>query len=318
MAHVVQVAITARGMTGYGEGAPVPRFGETVASARAFLDRARRLLDEELPDPAGVGWRLRSLPGEMAARSALDAALHDLSGKLAGQPVWRTLGLGRRGPATSYTISLDDPDTMARTAIAASARFKILKLKLGGGDALDVERVRAVSSTTDVDLLVDVNERWSFEEALETIPRLATLGVGVIEQPLPAGDPNCSLLKRRSPLPIYLDEECRTPDDVARCAARGDGINIKLAKAGGIREALRMVDAARNHGLGVMIGCMIESSLGVAAACQIASAFDYVDLDANLLLVRDPWRGPELIDGVQTPSTGPGLGVSRARWRMWR
>jgi L-Ala-D/L-Glu epimerase / N-acetyl-D-glutamate racemase len=316
-AEVVEVAVTANGLTGYGEGAPIPRFGETVASARAFLDDAESLLPGDPRQLEEIDRQLLALPGPMAAKAALDAALHDLAGKLSGQPVWRMLGLERRGPATSYTISLDDPETMARSAEVVTPRFKILKLKLGGGDGRDVARVRAVRSVTDAHLYVDVNEGWTFSEATEAIPELAALGVQLVEQPLPAGDSGAAALKASSSLPIYLDEDCRTLDDVEACAARGHGVNVKLAKCGGIRAALRIVEAARSHDLGVMLGCMVESSLGIAAACQIASACDHVDLDSNLLIARDCWRGPQLIDGVQMPSDAPGLGVSRSRRRRW-
>ena len=156
-----------------------------------------------------------------------------------------------------------------------------------------------------------MNEYWSLDEALDAIPELEALGVEYVEQPLPAGDPGGEVLKRRSALPIYLDEDCHGLVDVAACAERGHGITIKLAKSGGIREAIRMVHAARALGLGVMIGCMIESSLGIAASCPVASLCDHVDLDGNVLLAVDPWQGVELVDGVQVPSPRPGLGVER-------
>jgi L-alanine-DL-glutamate epimerase-like enolase superfamily enzyme len=162
---------------------------------------------------------------------------------------------------------------------------------------------------TRAPLQVDVNEYWTLDEALEALPQLAELGVEYCEQPLPAGNGAGRELKEKSPIPIYLDEDCHTLDDVASCAERAHGINIKLAKSGGIREAARMAHAARALGLGVMLGCMIESGLGIAAAAQIASLCDHVDLDGNLLLANDPWPGVEFVDGVQLPSEGPGLGV---------
>src|SRR6185437_12148404 len=171
---------------------------------------------------------------------------------------------------TSWTIWLGDPDDMARRAEKVRGRFKRLKLKLGAHDGRDVERVRAVREVSDMPLQVDVNEAWSLDEALEAIPQLKELAVEYCEQPLPAGDPDGPELKRRSPLPIYVDEDCHTLADVAACAERAHGINIKLAKSGGIREAVRMVNAARALGLGVMLGCMVESGLGIAAAAQIA------------------------------------------------
>jgi L-alanine-DL-glutamate epimerase-like enolase superfamily enzyme len=247
---------------------------------------------------------------EFAARAALDAALHDLQGKLLGQPVWRLLGLRRAGPPTSWTVWLGDPDDMARRAEKALDRFRRLKLKLGGRDGLDVERVRAVRGVAgDLPLQADVNEAWSLDEALEALPRLAELGLEYCEQPLQAGDPGGPELKQRSPVPIYVDEDCHTLRDVAACADRAHGINVKLAKSGGIREAVRMVHAARALGLGCMLGCMVESGLGISAGAQVASLFDHVDLDGNLLLAHDPWPGVPFVDGVQLPPEEPGLGV---------
>jgi L-alanine-DL-glutamate epimerase-like enolase superfamily enzyme len=163
-----------------------------------------------------------------------------------------------------------------------------------------------------VPLQVDVNEAWSLDEALELLPQLAALGVEYCEQPLVAGDPGGVRLKAGSPIPIYVDEDCHTLADVAVCAERAHGINVKLAKSGGIREAVRMVHAARALGLGCMLGCMVESGLGIAAGAHIASLFDHVDLDGNLLIGHDPWPGVELVDGVQVPAELPGLGVAPA------
>ncbi|MBA2740685.1 MAG: dipeptide epimerase, partial [Actinobacteria bacterium] len=202
------------------------------------------------------------------------------------------------------------PDDMARRAEAAAGSFRRLKLKLGGQDGLDVERLRAVRGVTDLPLQVDVNEAWSLEEALEALPQLDELGVAYCEQPLPARDEGGPALRDRSPVPIFVDEDCHTLADVARCAQVAHGINIKLAKSGGIREAIRMVHAARALRLAVMLGCMLESGLGIAAACCVAPLCDHVDLDGNLLLREDPWPGIELVDGIQVPSLAPGLGVT--------
>ena len=305
---VVVVELRHSGVSGFGEAQPIDRYGESVESVQAYAEEYAAVIGD---DPFALEDVMERLPArEFAARAAVDAALHDLQGKLLGQPVWRLLGLRRAGPPTSWTVWLGDPDDMARRAEKALGRFRRLKLKLGGGDGLDVERVRAVRGVAgELPLQVDVNEAWSLEEALEALPSLAELGVEYCEQPVPAGDEGGPALKERSPIPIYVDEDCHTLADIAGCAARAHGINVKLAKSGGIREAVRMVHAARALGLGCMLGCMIESGLGISAGTQIASLFDHVDLDGNLLLGLDPWPGVPFVDGIQLPPEEPGLGV---------
>jgi L-alanine-DL-glutamate epimerase-like enolase superfamily enzyme len=304
----VVVELRHSGVSGFGEAAPIERYGESAESAQSYVDEHADALGD---DPFALEEVFARLPQrEFAARAALDAAFHDLQGKLLGQPVWRLLGLRRAGPPTSWTVWLGDPDDMARRAEKALGRFRRLKLKLGGRDGLDVERVRAVRGATgELPLQVDVNEAWSRDEALEFLPQLAELGVAYCEQPLPAGDPAGPEVKERSPVPIYVDEDCHTLADMAACAERAHGINVKLAKSGGIREAQRMVHAARALGLGCMLGCMVEAGLGISAAAQVASLFDHVDLDGNLLLAHDPWPGVPFADGVQLPPDQPGLGV---------
>jgi L-alanine-DL-glutamate epimerase-like enolase superfamily enzyme len=302
-ADVVQVEIRHGEHTGIGEAAPIERYDESAGSALAWLEQVSLGNDPFALDEIGEALP----PGEQAARCAVDAALYDLQGKLMGQPVYKLLGLRRQGPPTSWTIWLGDPDDMARrTEKVAGRGFRRLKLKLGGRDGLDVARVRAVRSVTDLPLQCDVNEAWSLEEALEYLPQL---DLQYCEQPLAAGSPDGPELKRRSPIPLYVDEDCHTLADVAACAERAHGINIKLAKSGGIREAVRMSHAARALGLGVMLGCMIESGLGIAAGAHIASLMDHVDLDGNLLLAEDPRPGVSFVEGVQLPAEAPGLGV---------
>jgi L-alanine-DL-glutamate epimerase-like enolase superfamily enzyme len=304
-AQVVQVELRHDEHSGFGEGAPYDRYGETAETALAWLGDV---------DPGGDPFALDDLaaalpPGQYAARAALDGALHDLQGKLTGLPVHRLLGLPAAGPPTSWTIWLGDPDDMARRTEKVALRgFKRLKLKLGGRDGLDAERVAAVRSVTDLPLQCDVNEAWTLDEALELLPQME---LQYCEQPLPAGDPGGPELKRRSPVPIYVDEDCHTLADIAPCAERAHGVNIKLAKSGGIREAVKMAHAARALGLGLMLGCMVESGLGIAGGVHVASLMDHVDLDGNLLLAHDPWPGVQFVDGVQLPSGRPGLGVEK-------
>jgi L-Ala-D/L-Glu epimerase len=287
-AEVVWVEIEHEGERGYGEAAPIERYNESAESAVAYVEEVADALGD---DPFALDEIETRLPErEYAARAAIDAALHDLCGKLTGLPVWRLLGLRRAGPPTSWTIGLGDPDEMAGKAERAGG-FKSLKLKLGGRDGQDVERVRAVRSVWPGAIRVDVNEYWTVDEALESIQQLAQLGVDYVEQPLPAGDPGGLQLRKESELPIFVDEDCHTLADVASCAERGHGINIKLAKSGGIREAVRMAHAARALGLGVMLGCMVESGLGIAAGASLASLCDHVDLDGNILIADDPWPG---------------------------
>jgi L-alanine-DL-glutamate epimerase-like enolase superfamily enzyme len=307
IAEVVQVELEHNGVSGFGEGAPIERYDESAASALQYIEEFADALGD---DPFALDViHSRLEPREWAARSAVDAALYDLQGKLAGVPVWRLLGVRRLGPPTSWTIWLGDPDDMGNRAARVADRFLRLKLKLGARDGRDIDRVRAVRETTEAPLQVDVNEYWTLDEALDTLPQLAELGVEYCEQPLPAGDPGGPRLKAASPIPIYVDEDCHRLEDVAACAERAHGIKVKLAKSGGIREAVRMVDAARALDLGCMLGCMIESGLGIAAGAQIASLFDHVDLDGNLLIAHDPWPGVQFADGVQLPSDQPGLGV---------
>jgi L-alanine-DL-glutamate epimerase-like enolase superfamily enzyme len=307
VAEVVWVELEHDGQRGFGEAAPNDRYDESAGSALDYVEEVAGDLGD---DPFALEEIMERLPKrEYAARAAIDAALHDLCGGLTGLPVWRMLGLRRAGPPTSWTIGLGDPDEMARKAEKVT-EFEALKLKLGGRDGQDVERVRAVRAVWEGPIRVDVNEGWiGRDEALEALAQLAELAVEYCEQPLLAGDPEGPELKERSPIPIYVDEDCHTLDGILDCARRSHGVNIKLAKSGGIREALRMVPAARALGLGVMLGCMVESGLGIAAGASIASLYDHVDLDGNHLLREDPWAGVELVDGVQLPSESPGLGV---------
>jgi len=309
--QVVDVEINHKGVYGRGEGTPSRRFG---MSAQAACALAESYADELGSDPFALEEITASLDRhteQTAVRAALDAALHDLRGQILGVPVWKLLGLRQTGPPTSWTIGISDPDDVARQAERMIGKFSRLKVKLGASDGLDVHRIQALRHVTDVPVRVDINEAWTLDEAVDALPQLASLDVELCEQPLKAGDVNGPTLKRLSPIPIYLDEECRTVADVAASAIRGHGINVKLEECGGIREATRMVHAARRLGLGLMIGCNVASTLGIAPEVHIASLFDHADLDGNLLVADDPWMGIQLVNGRQVPTGQPGLGISR-------
>jgi L-alanine-DL-glutamate epimerase-like enolase superfamily enzyme len=308
---VVGVEIHHEGHVGYGEATPIDRYDETPESACAFLDRAEPLLGDDPFALEDIEARLRRHPGEMAAKAALDAALHDLIGKLAGQPTWRLLGLRRRTPETSFTIGIDTVEgTEERVNEAVAAGFRRLKIKLGGPE--DVPRLDVIRRATDLPLRVDANEGWTLETARELLPLLERLGVELVEQPFPAADLDAftGLRRLNSSIPVVIDEGCHTLADVAAVARYADGINIKLAKSGGLREALRMVAAARALGLRVMLGCMVESGAGIAPAAQMASLCDFVDLDGHLLLAEDPFVGLGFEEGRLVLSDAPGLGIA--------
>jgi L-Ala-D/L-Glu epimerase len=299
------------GITGHGECSPVDFWGETPDTAAAFLEgEAPGLLGDDPWALEAIGRRLAEHDGAQAAKCALDAALHDWIGKATGQPVWRLLGMDPYPPPTSYTIGIDSVQgTADRTRRAAD--FEVLKIKVGGAD--DLARLEAVRDNSDARIRIDGNEGWTLDTARELMPKLVEWGVEFVEQPFPAGDVDSYLaLRELEPrLPVVIDEGCRDLRDVAPISGYADGINIKLAKAGGLREGLRMVHAARALGLNVMLGCMVESQLGIAHALQMAPLVDYVDLDGHLLLAESPYKGLGFEDGRVLPSREPGLGVRR-------
>jgi L-Ala-D/L-Glu epimerase / N-acetyl-D-glutamate racemase len=306
---VVQVELEHDGLIGWGEAAPVYYRGESVETATEFLGAAGGRLGD---DPLALEATLAQFDGQDAAgRAALDAALHDWVGRRLGVPVWRLLGLSRSAPPTSYTIGLDTLEGTRDRARRARS-FRALKVKVGGPD--DLARLEAAREESDAPLRVDANEGWTLEHARELMPALVELGVELVEQPFPADDIDSfrALRELRSRPPVVVDEGCHDLTDVAPCAEYADAINVKLAKCGGLREAVRMVHAARALGLGAMLGCMIESELGIAPAAHIASLFDLVDLDGHLLLADRPFTGLELIDGRVLPSRAPGLGIEPA------
>jgi L-alanine-DL-glutamate epimerase-like enolase superfamily enzyme len=283
--------------------------GDSIESAGEFLTEvAPTLVGDDPFALEEIGSRVADVDGEGAGKAALDAALHDWIGRRLGVPVWRLLGLSPVAAPTSYTVSIDTiQGTRARARRARS--FGSLKVKVGGAE--DLERLEAVRSETDVPLRVDANEGWTLDSAAELMPALVELGVELVEQPFPADDLDSfhGLRELQPRPPVVVDEGCQDLTDVAPAAAYADGINVKLAKSGGIREAVRMIHAARAVGLHVMLGCMVESQLGVAPAVAIASLADWVDLDGHLLLADEPYTGLRLDRGRVLPSDAPGLGL---------
>ncbi|HEX2091975.1 MAG TPA: dipeptide epimerase [Longimicrobiaceae bacterium] len=305
------------GYEGWGEAAATPFYGETAHTVTAVLPLLAEALERSAAGDPFALERIeealaRSIGRNPAAKAAVSAALHDLVGKRLGVPVWKLWGLDPAAtPLSSFTIGIDEPEVMRRK-VREAASYPILKIKVGG--ARDEEVLRLVrDEAPDKILRVDANTGWTARQAIAALPMLVEYGVELVEQPLPKHDlEGLRLVHRRSPLPIVADESCETATDVAKLAGVVDGVNVKLAKCGSLREAVRIVHAARAHGMSVMLGCMIESTLGIAAAVQLAPLVDWVDLDGAALLADDPFRGPGLEpDGRLRFNTEPGLGVTR-------
>jgi L-alanine-DL-glutamate epimerase-like enolase superfamily enzyme len=301
----------AEGHEGWGEAAPTRFYGETPESVLSALN----LYAAAMPaDPFDIEeserrWEalLRLNP---AARSALSAALHDLVGKRLGVPVYRLWGLDpAKAPRSTFTIGLDTEERI-RAKVREAEQYPILKVKLGTDR--DLEILRAIRETTAKELRVDANCGWTVKRAIAMLPVLQEYGVTVLEQPLPPDDlDGLAAITRSAAIPVIADESCKTAADIPPLVGRVDGINIKLAKCGSLREALRMIAVARAHGLMVMVGCMIESSLGITAAAQVTPLVDLVDLDGAALLADDPFTGASIDRGQVCLPSGPGLGVGR-------
>lgn len=309
---VLVVEIEHDGIVGIGEGAPVDYHGE---STEAMLAEAQADVPTLLGDDP---WALEAITGRLRSeglmggtRQAVDGALHDWIGKRLGQPTWRILGLDPVSPATSFTIGIDTVEGTADKVRRAQG-YKVLKIKVGG--AADLERLEAVRAGFDGTVRIDGNEGWDIDIARAITPELRRLGVEFVEQPFHRDDVDAYRAYRELPdrLPVIMDESCQEARDVPRIAHLCDGVNIKIAKTGGIRGGIAVARLARAHGLSVMLGCMIESELGIAEGAQIASLVDFVDLDGHLLIEQGPFRGLGLEDGVVTVSSAPGLGVEAA------
>ena len=291
---VVVVEISDTAHTGRGECLPYARYDESVEGVVQTI--------EDVADRVAGGLGRQALLDELApgaARNALDCALWDLEAKRTGTPVWQLAELTKPQPiTTAYTISLGTPDEMAAAAHAEAHR-PLLKLKLTGDG--DLDRVRAVhEAAPNAALIVDANEAWTPEIFTAVSPQLATLGVQMIEQPLPA-DQDDVLGELDHPIAVCADESCHTSDDIVRVRGRYDLVNVKLDKTGGLTEALRLIHAARDAGLGIMVGCMVGTSLGIAPATLLGSTARFVDLDAPLLLAKDREHGIRFEGSVLDP-----------------
>jgi L-alanine-DL-glutamate epimerase-like enolase superfamily enzyme len=278
-AQVVAVTVSDGQYTGRGEGVPIRRYNQTCASVIAQVDSIKSVHDFDR-------FKLQQLLPPGAARNALDCALWDLEAKRSGKRVWELAHIPIAPEVeTSFTISLDTPEKMAAAA-AAAAELPILKLKLGG-DNLDLLRVESVHKTVlNARLIIDANESWPPEHYRKIVPTLKELGVALIEQPFPA-DADEALETLNHPIPICADESCHTTVDLPRLKNRYEVINVKLDKTGGLTEALRLCERARESDFKLLIGCMVGTSLSMAPARLLASTAEWVDLDGPLLLARD-------------------------------
>ena len=312
------VEVEHEGIVGHGEASMPPYLGESQATAAAFFAQVAAALAGGLArDPFQLEEILPAIdalaPGNVAAKTAIDIALHDWIGRKLGAPWHRIWGLNAaKAPVTSFTIGIDTPDVV-RAKTREAAPYRIIKVKLGRSFAEDRAIIEAVRDVTDKPITVDANQGWKDRgEALAMIEWLQGRGVEFIEQPMPKERlDDTAWLRERSPLPLIADENCQRLADVARCAGAFHGVNIKLMKCSGLREARAMVTLARALGLKVMLGCMTETSCAISAAAQLSPLVDWADLDGALLIRNDPFEGATIVDGKITLPDWPGIGVRR-------
>ena len=302
------------GQEGWGEADPSSFYGETLDTVLATFEKLAAHLPRDPFDleAAEARWE-QVVPRNGAARAALSAALHDLVGKRLAQPLWRLWGLDpEKAPVSSFTIGLDT-DQKIRAKVQEAKDYPILKIKLGTDR--DEAILKTIRDATDKPIRVDANAGWDVARAKQMIPVLKDYGVEFLEQPLAPQDIDGLAEVRKvasaNHLPVVVDESCLVAADIPRLAGRVDGINIKLAKCGSLREALRMIATARAHGMLVMVGCMIETSLGITAAAHFTPLVDAADLDGAALTVDDPFTGATIDHGQIRLPTEPGLGVRR-------
>lgn len=300
------------GVEGWGEAAPSKFYGETVETVIAALGTYGEALPDDPFDLEGAEREWHRLMGRnAAARAALSAALHDLAAKRLDVPLYRMWGLdAAEAPVSTFTIGIDTAERI-RLKVEEAEQYPVLKVKLGSDR--DREILETIRSVTDKELRVDANCGWTLKQAVRMLPVLEEFGVTILEQPLAPGDlDGLAQLTGMSTIPVIADESCVDSGDIPRLVGAVDGINIKLAKCGGLREALRMIAVARAHHLMVMVGCMVETSLAITAAAHFTPLVDIADLDAGALLASDPFVGATIEGGPLRLPTGPGLGVRRA------
>ena len=298
-------------VTGYGEASMPQYLGQSVESVMAFLSKVDL---GRFSDPFVLEDILSYIDslseGDSAAKAAVDIALHDLVGKLLGAPWYRIWGLdAQKAPATSFTIGIDTPEVVREKTLECAGRFKVLKAKVGVPE--DRMLIGTIREVTDLPLVVDANQGWTDrQKALDEIFWLKEMGVLMVEQPMSAGrlDDN-AWITERSPLPIFADEAVQRLADIPGIKGAYHGINIKLMKCTGMREAWKMLNYARAEGMKVMLGCMTETSCAVSAAAQLSPAVDFADLDGNLLIDNDIFKGVQVVDGKLTLGDAPGIGA---------
>ena len=307
----VQVRIDYEGYTGYGEASMPPYLGQSVETVCSFLNKVDL---EQFRDPFQVDNILSYIDslsqGDSAAKAAVDIALHDLVGKLMGQPWWRIWGLDPcKTPDTTFTIGIDTPDVVRQKTRECADRFNILKVKVGLDN--DKEMIRTIREVTDLPLAVDANQGWKDrQQSLEEIFWLKENGIVMVEQPMAKERiEDNAWITERSPLPIFADEAIQRLADIPSIKGAYHGINIKLMKCTGMREAWKMLNYARAEGMKVMIGCMTETSCAVSAAAQLSPAVDFADLDGNLLITNDLYKGMEVVKGKIALPDLPGIGL---------